>query len=147
MNRSASFSPRTERRRLLKALGVLSALSAWPVRAAVGDHKSQSEFMTLSARLLKVELSELDPEQGKAILAALKLDGESAALTRVEAGPLSDVKLTEKIINAWYTGLYGGREGLVEVGYTSALIWTALKYTKPPGICGGETGYWGAEPK
>ena len=28
-----------------------------------------------------------------------------------------------------------------------ALLWNALDFTKPPGSCGGETGYWADAPQ
>jgi hypothetical protein len=46
------------------------------------------------------------------------------------------------IVAAWYSGSYRLRAGATAFGLTGALLWKALDFTKPPGVCGGATGYW-----
>jgi hypothetical protein len=55
-------------------------------------------------------------------------------------GPLAD-----SIVAALYSGRYASRVGPATIDLNQALLWTVLDFTKPPGVCGGETGYW-AEP-
>ena len=50
-------------------------------------------------------------------------------------------KIANDLVAAWYSGMVDGKVVL----YTDALVWSAMTYSKPMGICGGVTGYW-AEP-
>ena len=45
-----------------------------------------------------------------------------------------------------YSGSYDTSAGLASFGLTNALLWNALNFTKPPGVCGGQTGYWADAP-
>jgi len=44
------------------------------------------------------------------------------------------------------SGSYDTSAGLASFGLTNALLWNALNFTKPPGVCGGQTGYWADAP-
>ena len=50
--------------------------------------------------------------------------------------------VADDVVAAWYSGSYATAAGPAVAGYTDALLWQALSFTKPPGYCGGETGYW-----
>jgi hypothetical protein len=50
-------------------------------------------------------------------------------------------KIADDLAAAWYSGMVDGKVIL----YTQALVWNAMTFSKPMGICGGVTGYW-AEP-
>jgi hypothetical protein len=65
-----------------------------------------------------------------------------AADPRASTGTVADA-----IVAAWYSGTYDTRAGLVALSLTNALLWNALDFTKPPGLCGGMTGYWADAPQ
>jgi hypothetical protein len=72
--------------------------------------------------------------------------GRGADLARLAADPgLTGGMLTNDIVAAWYSGSYATRAGLAAIDLTKALVWNALDFTKPRGVCGGATGHW-AEP-
>ena len=80
-------------------------------------HTATRFFMrALVAVVASTPASELD-----AAIAARKLD-----------------KVANELVAAWYSGMVDGKVVL----YTDALVWTAMAYSKPMGICGGVTGYW-----
>jgi Membrane bound FAD containing D-sorbitol dehydrogenase len=54
--------------------------------------------------------------------------------------------VADDIVAAWYSGTYDTPAGPAVAGFTDALLWNALDFTKPPGFCGGETGYWADPP-
>jgi hypothetical protein len=71
----------------------------------------------------------------------------AADLARLAADPgTSAGTLATDIVAAWYSGLYEARGGLATISLASALLWDALDFTKPPGFCGGATGYWADAP-
>jgi hypothetical protein len=59
----------------------------------------------------------------------------------VEHGAVAD-----DIVAAWYSGTYEISGGLAVAGFIDALLWNTLDFTKPPGECGDETGYWADPP-
>ena len=54
--------------------------------------------------------------------------------------------LADDIVAAGYSGAYQTAAGLADFNLTHALVWRALDFTKPPGLCGGPTGYWADAP-
>jgi hypothetical protein len=120
----------------------------FPLSASAQQTITVAQFRALSARLTGADVAELD-----ATAAAQLLDGflslgrgpdlaSLAADTRMNAGPLAD-----DIVAAWYSGRYASRAGVATIDLTRALVWNALPFTKPPGVCGGETGYWAKPPE
>jgi hypothetical protein len=75
--------------------------------------------------------------------------GHGSALAELAADPQAGTgPIADELVAAWYSGLYTRPDGDQAIaGYTGALLWTALDFTKPPGFCGGETGYWAEPPK
>ena len=72
--------------------------------------------------------------------------GRGAELAALIAGGASSGALADEIVAAWYSGSYATRTGVAAFNLTDALVWRALDFTKPPGRCGGPTGYWAHEP-
>ena len=52
----------------------------------------------------------------------------------------------ETIVVALYTGQVDTPAGTRVISYDNALVWQALRWTKPNAWCGGETGYWSTKP-
>ena len=83
---------------------------------ALSTPQRASSLRALVAVVASTPASELD-----AAIAARKLD-----------------KVANELVAAWYSGMVDCKVVL----YTDALVWTAMAYSKPMGICGGVTGYW-----
>lgn len=138
----------------LTALGLASSLgpevlAAAPPAAAFGDVAWALTGLTvpdrsalralgaaLTARLSAGTIGRLD---------ALVRSTEPAALDRaLAAAGLTDAAKT--VVRALYTGMVDGPKGPMVVTYSAALAWQALRFTKPPAECGGETNYWAERP-
>jgi hypothetical protein len=140
--------PTVSRRGLI--LGSTSAATlafAFPLWAGSGDTISAEQFRALSARLTGASLGDLDMGAAAKLLAGFLSMGRGADLARLAADPGASVgTLATDIVAAWYSGLYEARDGLATISLASALLWDALDFTKPPGFCGGLTGYWADAP-
>ncbi len=137
--------PPINRRDLLVVTAGAAALAvAPPLRAEAGFDVDQ--FLSLSARLTGVSLADLDASAASSILAGFLSLGRGGELSPLAAGPDATAPLANDIVAAWYSGTYDTSAGLASFGLTHALLWNALDYTKPPGLCGGRTGYWAAPP-
>ncbi len=123
------------------ALGVPGALAQSPAAPSV------AEFLALSEKLTGT--ASLDPAVAKTLLDGLVATGQGAPLAELVrlggATTAADTRLENTIIGAWYSGLYATDKGQGVASFKGALVWSALTFTKPWGLCGGDTGYW-AEP-
>lgn len=150
-HREDCMSYMVSRRVLLRTGGLAaSALalgSAVPRPTYAATAPSLNAFMTMSQKL--TGRSSLDRDMGQAILDAFVTTGQTDDLAALAADPdpgRSRLKIANAVLAAWYSGL-SPVPGATEVtGYNEALVWDALSYTKPPGSCGGETGYWSSLP-
>jgi len=100
------------------------------------------DFIALSASLTEVAPSLLERDVAVVLLGAFMAAGYGDGLKRLHADAASDVELGNAVVAAWYSGVYLTKEGEVVATFNDALVWGALDFTKPPGNCGGETGYW-----
>jgi hypothetical protein len=141
--------PIISRRALL--LGCASAATlplAFPLRAGSRETITVEQFRALSARLTGASLGDLDMGAAAKLLAGFLSMGKGPDLARLAADPgASAGTLATEIVAAWYSGLYEARDGLATISLASALLWDALDFTKPPGFCGGATGYWADAPR
>jgi hypothetical protein len=135
--------PPINRRDLLVVTAGAAALAvAPPLRAAVGFDVDW--FLLLSARLTGVSLADLDASAARSILAGILALGRGGELDSLAAEPDATAPLANDIVAAWYSGTYDTGADLASFGLTHALLWKALDYTEPPGLCGGKTGHWAA---
>jgi hypothetical protein len=73
--------------------------------------------------------------------------GRGPDLVVLAAAPGTSVgTLAHDIVAGWYSGLYTTSAGPATLDLTKALLWDALDFTKPPGLCRGATGYWADAP-
>ena len=93
------------------------------------------------------------------LMEALVASGRGAELARllVEGAETADDGLSRDLIVAWYSGIHpvqpgdtgdgvtGARTEVVAT-YVDALIWEALDFAHPPGVCSGAPGHWGRPP-
>jgi hypothetical protein len=94
----------------------------------------------LTRQYCAVLVETLDKKQwdGLRTLARLSKAQQRAASLKP---PLRDV--AELALQLWISGMVG--TGRV-ITYADAPVWSALTFTKPPGVCGGAFGYWAGPP-
>lgn len=141
--------PTISRRSLI--LGGASAATmavGFPLPAFAQETITVDEFRTVSARLTGADVTDLDETAaGKLLDGFISMGrGPELALLAADAGMRAG-KAADDIVAAWYSGNHDTSAGLATLGLTNALLWNALDFTKPPGHCGGQTGYWGDPPQ
>jgi hypothetical protein len=105
------------------------------------------QFRALSATLTGASVTELDATTVGKLLDGFISMGRGPDLALLAADPgVSGGTLADDVVAAWYSGVYDTSAGLASFGLTNALLWSALNFTKPPGFCGGQTGYWADAP-
>jgi len=139
--------PITRRSLVIGGVSVAALAAGFPLPAGAQETVTVDQFRALSARLTGAMVSDLDASLAGKLLDGFVSIGRGPALallaadSRLSTGPVAD-----DIVAAWYSGTYATPAGPAVAGFTDALLWNALDFTKPPGECGGETGYWAAPP-
>lgn len=115
--------------------GTLSAaLTGYPAADAATNAKMLRAFATPARRAQVAALAQVvagTPTAGlDAAIAAAKLDG-----------------VANELVGAWFSGIVTNGKTPTLVLYTGALVWTAMTFSKPMGVCGGPTGYWANPPQ
>lgn len=141
----ADASARLSRRAMMGA-GAAAAFAALTPGLAVAQADRMGRLLALSAQLLEKPAAALDAQMGKALLAVIETRGLAASLDRLAAAPAQTDPLAQAIVSCWYCGLFTLNGEAVLVGYADALMWSAMSFTKPLGLCGGEFGYWAEAP-
>lgn len=152
-----------DRRDLLKALaGAAAAVAAGraaPAFAQAAAAPSVAQFGKLSAAL--TGYPQADPATAAKMLRAFATPQRRVALAAlaqaVATTPAADLDaalaargldgIANDLVAAWYSGIVGNGKQPSLVLYTDALVWTAMTYSKPMGVCGGPTGYWADPPQ
>lgn len=125
-------------------------------------------FLALSALLTGID--NLNPEIGQIYLQSLAASDQfdvslaelyaqagftessaPAGIEELEAGGLFEQEATralaDKIIEYWYSGVYDTADGGQAVAtFADALVWRAVRYTKPLTLCGAP-GFWAVPPE
>jgi hypothetical protein len=111
-----------------------AALAGFPAADAATNAKMLRAFATPARRAHLAALAKVvaeTPAAGlDAAISARKLDG-----------------IANELVGAWFSGIVTNGKAQTLVLYTGALVWTAMTYSKPMGICGGPTGYWAHPPQ
>jgi hypothetical protein len=111
-----------------------AALTGYPAADAATSAKMLRAFATPARRAQLAALAKVvaaTPAAGlDAAISAQKLDG-----------------IANDLVGAWYSGIVTNGKAQTLVLYTGALVWTAMTYSKPMGVCGGPTGYWANAPQ
>lgn len=152
-----------DRRTLLRALSGASALAlagrAAPVLAQGSGALPAAQFGALTAALTGYPAP--DAATSAKMLRAFATPARRAALAAlaklVAATPEADLDgalraqkldgIANDLVGAWYSGIVTNGNAQTLVLYTDALVWTAMTYSKPMGMCGGSTGYWAKAPQ
>lgn len=153
----------SDRRKVLQQLASLYALTlAGPVGAATESAIAAlpvDQFATLSARLTGYPAG--DPDVAAKLLAALTTPARSTSLKQLAAlvsvtpdSQLDSVlhaqgldAIANELVFAWYSGVVKNGDSEQIVLYADALVWTAMTFSKPMGLCGGAFGYWSKPPQ
>ena len=136
----------TRRDLIVGTTGAVTVAVGFPLAAGAQETITVDEFRALSARLTGVDAATRSNSCQQAAR-RLHLDGTG---TRSRCA----------CCRSWAqhrTARGRHRRGLVfrplrhrrrsgHVRPNQALLWKALDFTKPPGVCGGETGYWADAP-
>jgi len=110
---------------------------------------SVEQFTALSKSL--TQAASLDTDVARTLLGAFIATGHEADLAALIADPASaaskNATFANAIVAAWYSGVCNTANGQAIATFDGALMWNAMTYTKPFGVCGGDTGYWSDPPK
>jgi hypothetical protein len=138
----------TSRRSVILGGASVAALTVgFPLCSFAEGSLTVDQFRTLSARLIGAGLPALDATAAGKLLDGFISMGRGPDLVVLAADPGTSVgTLADDIVAAWYSGLYTTSAGVAKLDVTKALLWHALDFTKPPGLCGGPTGYWADAP-
>ena len=94
----------------------------------------------LTRQYVTVLIKNLDKAQWNELVG---LAGKSAAQLRAASLRPALRDTVEFALQLWVSGMVGTTQ---VIAYTDAPIWSALSFTKPPGVCGGAFGYWADRP-
>ena len=104
--------------------------------AALPKSSELEPFRKLSAELTGFPVSALDPQLSARLLQALVAGGCRKELKRRVLAPGPEFGgLETEIIAAWYSGVTPAPSGPVVGTFQAALIWPALGFATPPGVC------------
>jgi hypothetical protein len=138
----------TRRSLILGGASAATVAAGFPLTAFAQETITVDRFRALSARLTGAEMTDLDATVASKLLDGFISLGRGPDLALLAGDPESGAgTLADEIVAAWYSGLYATSAGLAAFGLPSALLWKALDFTKPPGFCGGNTGYWADAPQ
>lgn len=128
----------------MAALAAIPALALAPRAAA----SRLAPFRTLSARLTGFDIERIHPERARGMIEALIAAGDGPALDRLLAGREEDRDrpLAGRIVEAWYAGAEAGAGWPASRRFHEALVWQALDFMQPPGICSRTPGDWSRPP-
>ena len=149
---TSSFAPLMARRDFLAGLAAAIAAAGaagFPASLFAASSISVEQFTTLSKNL--TQAASLDPDVARTLLGAFIATGHEADLAALVAHPASaasrNATFANSIVAAWYSGVCNTASGQTIATFDQALMWNAMTYTKPFGVCGGDTGYWSDPPK
>ena len=152
-------APSPGRRTLLRCLaacmGTVVAPGAWTAPPqAMDELRGVMQALTgtglpsaeLGRQYLAVLRENLEPETLRQLAAIGALSG-AEFLAASQSGPLQEA--AEFAMLLWITGMTpaSARSGANVLAYASAPVWQTLRFTKPPGQCGGAFGYWSQAPR
>ena len=134
-----------------RTIAGLAALPAMPLASALaqtlpGGSSRLAAFRSLSARLTGFDVDRIDPSRAGGIVEALVVAGDGPALDRLLAGDSEEGGLAKRIVQAWYLGELPGPGWPASRRFQEALVWQALDFAHPPGLCAQTPEAWHQPP-
>jgi len=133
----------------LAAAIAAAGTAGFPAGLYAASSISVEQFTKLSKTL--TQAGSLDPDVARTLLGAFIATGHEADLTALIADPAGaagkNAAVAKAIVAVWYSGVCKTATGEAVATYDQALMWNAMSFSKPMGICGGDTGYWSEPPK
>ena len=139
-----------DRRELLQALSAIAGAALAPAALGAPPSITTAQFASLSAALTGFPEPDADTAamvlrafatpQRRASLAALARVVSTTPAAQLDPAIAADKldAVANDLVACWYSGVTGSQVVL----YAQALMWSAMSFTKPMGVCGGPTGYW-----
>ena len=144
-----SFPARREFLAGLAAAIAAVGAAGFPASLFAASSISVEQFTALSKTL--TQAASLDGDVARTLLGAFIATGHEADLAALIADPSNaaakNAALANAIVAAWYSGVCNTATGQAVATFDQALMWNAMTFTKPFGVCGGDTGYWSDPPK
>jgi hypothetical protein len=103
------------------------------------------QFIALSEWLTRTP--NLDADIAKTLLGGFLATGNGPALVQLARKQDEHGAVANAVVAAWYSGIYDTGKGKAVATADQALMWNGLTFTKPPAVCGGNTGYWANPPE
>ncbi len=130
------------------AVGCASILALGLAGGPAGSADRLARFRSLSARLTGFPEEAVDRELALGLMEGLAAAGDRAGLDRLLSGTGGDAEgeLARRIAVAWYSGIHPAAGGPAVRTFHDALVWRALDFTKPPGVCSAAPGDWSVPP-
>lgn len=139
---------------LLSAVALrLAGCAAVPIAART------DRLIYIGAELTGVPATAIDPAMAGHLMRAFLAAGRGAEFARLlaEEAEITDDALTRDLIVALYSGIHPVQPGDPDNGitrartevvatYVDALIWQALDFARPQGVCSGIPGHWSLPP-
>lgn len=156
--------PSSGRRSLLRCLaaclGAAAMPAAWAAPSGTAPSQSLDELQAVMQALTGTGLP--NAELGQQYIAVLRANltpdvlnqlaaigtlPEAQFLAATRSPPLQEA--AEFAMTLWITGMApaSARDGASVITYANAPIWQTVRFTKPPGQCGGAFGYWAQAPQ
>ena len=131
--------------------GFAAALASVPAVGLAGTARGGDRverFRSLSARLTGFPEEAIDPGLALGMIDGLEAAGDGAGLDRLLSGTDGDEdgELARRIAVAWYSGVHPAAGGPAVRTFHDALVWRALGYGEPPGLCSAEPAGWSEPP-
>jgi hypothetical protein len=142
------MKPPITRRSFMAGASAGALVAGFPPLAGAQQAVTVDQFLAISSRLTEAATTDLDSTMAAKLLDGFISTGRGSGLSLLaEDATLRVGTVADDIVAAWYSGLYDTATGPAVAGFNEALLWNALDFTKPPGTCGGETGYWADPPQ
>ena len=130
-------APGLSRRSFVALCGAAPALAV--AAPSASEAARLDAFRDLSARLTGFGLADLDAGFAADLLAALLEAGHGTGIEALLAGQRGSeaAALETAIAAAWYSGILPLSSGPVVGALRDALVWKAVDFASPPGMCDG----------
>jgi hypothetical protein len=135
-----------DRREFIRRSGSFLVLAATgsDLRASPASSELFNLFMNFSRTVIGYEDLEIDVAEK--IFNFFLLAYEKEELLEMILSANGSSEFQQDLLATWYSGVLSNNGSENVLIFEEALVWKALRYTKPWSVCGGELGNWGDNP-